>query len=448
MAADPAQAAIAPRDGLAIEVSAGPAAGARIPVLAPGLTFGRQEPGPGDLGGDAELSRKHARVVPFPDGLVVRDLGSTNGTFVNGTRVTEPTVVRPGDVLALGTSRLSVVGPPDDRTRVRSALAPEDAAPEDAAPEDAAPEGASARPEQATPQPSQEPIAAPLLGELANPAAPHDVRPGLRVAGGPRPHEEITLAGPVVLGRDAGSESALARDPEIEPQHARISPLDDGRLLVEDLGSQGGTWVGAARIPAPTIVENGAFIRLGATTLEVVEHHLPGENLVMSGIREVSRLVAIRAPVPREAVLAVFAMTLGWALALDLLVRTIALEVLNLPHDLETLKLVSILPGAILPVVANTVGFYKAFGRPSERSLKQYMIPTVLVPTVITAISIARLNHKGVLDILATILVIVGPVVINVTMMLRLRRKVALAAASGYRAPAPASAAMKSPSPS
>jgi pSer/pThr/pTyr-binding forkhead associated (FHA) protein len=444
MAADRAQAATAPREGPAVEVSAGPAAGARIPVLAPGLTFGRQEQAPGDLGGDVELSRKHARVVPFRDGLVVRDLGSTNGTFVNDTRVTEPTVVRPGDVLALGTSRLSVVGPPngvppdieppDDRTRVRSALAPE---------------GASARPEHAAPQPPQEPIAAPLLGELANPAAPHDVRPGLRVASGPRPHEEISLAGPVVLGHDAGPASALARDPEIEPQHARISPLADGRLLLEDLGSQGGTWVGGARIPAPTIVENGAFIRLGTTTLEVVEHHLPGENPVMSGIREVSRLVAIRAPVPREAVLAVFAMTLGWALALDLLVRTIALEVLNLPHDLETLKLVSILPGAILPVVANTVGFYKAFGRPSERSLKQYMIPTILVPTLITAISIARLNHRGALDILATILVIVGPVAINVTMMLRLRRRVALAAASGaQRAPAPASAAMKSPSPS
>jgi len=414
MAADHAQAATASDDGLAVEVSEGPAAGARIPVIAPGLTFGRQEQAPGDLGGDVELSRKHARVVPFRDGLVVRDLGSTNGTFVNGTRVTEPTVVRPGDVLALGTSRLSVVGPadagpPDDRTRLRSTLAPEG----------------------------------------ANPAAPHDVRPGLRVASGPRPHEEIPLAGPVVLGHDAGPESALARDSEVEPRHARISPLDDGRLLVEDLGSHGGTWVGGARIPAPTIVENGAFVRLGTTTLEVVEHHLPGENPVMSGIREVSRLVAIRAPVPREAVLAVFAMTLGWALALDLLVRTIALEVLNVPHDLETLKLVSILPGAILPVVANTVGFYKAFGRPSERSLKQYMIPTILVPTLITAISIARLNHRGVLAILATILVIVLPVVINATMMLRLRRKVALAAASGaQRAPAPASAAMKSPSPS
>jgi len=370
--------------------------------------------------------------VPFRDGLVVRDLGSTNGTFVNGTLVTEPTVVRPGDVLALGTSHLSVVGPPDDRTRVRSALTPE---------------GASARPEHAAPQPLQEPIAAPLLSELANPAAPHDVRPGLRVAGGPRPHEEIPLAGPVVLGRDAGSESALARDPEIEPQHARISPLDDGRLLVEDLGSQGGTWVGGARIPAPTIVENGAFIRVGGTTLEVVEHHLPGENPVMSGIRDVSRLVAIRAPVPREAVLAVFAMTLGWALAFDLLVRTIALEVLDLPHDLQTLKLVSILPAAILPVVANTVGFYKAFGRPSERSLKQYMIPTILVPTVITALNIARLDHRGALDILATILVIVVPVVINVTMMLRLRRKVALAAASGARPTGSAGGEWPAPAP-
>ncbi len=417
MAADPARAATAPGDGLAVEVVAGPAAGARIPVVPPGLAFGRQEPGPGDLGGDAELSRKHARVVPFRGGLVVSDLGSTNGTFVNGTRVTEPTVVRPGDVLTLGASRLSVVAPADDRTRVRSAFAPE---------------GASARPEHAAPQALQAPSAAPLLSELAT-AAPHHVRPGLRVASGPHAGEEIPLDGPVVLGRDAGPESALARDPEIEAEHARISPLDDGRLLVEDLGSQGGTWVGGARIPAPTIVENGAFIRLGGTTLEVVEHNLPGENPVMSGIRDVSRLVAIRAPVPRDAVLTVFAITLGWALAFDLLVRTIALEVLDVPHNLQTLKLVAILPEAILPVAANTIGFYKAFGRPSERSLPQYMIPTILVPTVITVINLARLNHHGVLAILATILVVVVPVSINATMMLRLRRRVALAAASGAR---------------
>lgn len=418
MAADPARAATAPGDGLAVEVVAGPAAGARIAVVPPGLAFGRQERGPGDLGGDAELSRKHARMVPFRGGLVVSDLGSTNGTFVNGTRVTEPTVVRPGDVLTLGASRLSVVALADDRTRVRPAPAPE---------------GASARPEHAAPQGLQGPIAAPLLSELASPAAPHQVRPGLRVASGPRAGEEIPLDGPVVLGRDAGPESALARDPEIQAQHARISPLDDGRLLVEDLGSQGGTWVGGARIPAPTIVENGAFIRLGGTTLEVVEHNLPGENPLVGGIRDVSRLVAIRAPVPREAVLTVFAITLGWALAFDLLVRTIALEVLDVPHSLQTLKLVAILPEAILPVAANTVGFYKAFGRPSERSLPQYMIPTILVPTVITVFNIARLNHHGFLAILATILVVVVPVSINATMMLRLRRRVALAAASGAR---------------
>ncbi len=42
----------------------------------------------------------HARVEPHPDGLLVSDLRSTNGTQVNGARVTSA-IVKPGDHLTL-----------------------------------------------------------------------------------------------------------------------------------------------------------------------------------------------------------------------------------------------------------------------------------------------------------------------------------------------------------
>jgi hypothetical protein len=51
---------------------------------------------------DKTLSRKHAKVWATPDGLVVEDLGSTNGTFVNRQRISGPTRLRPGDILKLG----------------------------------------------------------------------------------------------------------------------------------------------------------------------------------------------------------------------------------------------------------------------------------------------------------------------------------------------------------
>jgi pSer/pThr/pTyr-binding forkhead associated (FHA) protein len=38
---------------------------------------------------DRAISRRHAEIRMTPDGLLLRDLGSTNGTFINDVRVTE-----------------------------------------------------------------------------------------------------------------------------------------------------------------------------------------------------------------------------------------------------------------------------------------------------------------------------------------------------------------------
>ena len=52
--------------------------------------------------GDAEISRQHARLTRTPAGFVLEDLGSTNGTFVNGDRLAAPRVLNAGDLLGLG----------------------------------------------------------------------------------------------------------------------------------------------------------------------------------------------------------------------------------------------------------------------------------------------------------------------------------------------------------
>src|SRR5574340_104856 len=51
---------------------------------------------------DAEVSRKHARLTFQGGKYVLEDLGSTNGTFVNGQRLVSPAVLKPGDVVSLG----------------------------------------------------------------------------------------------------------------------------------------------------------------------------------------------------------------------------------------------------------------------------------------------------------------------------------------------------------
>lgn len=51
---------------------------------------------------DAEVSRRHARLTAQMGGYVIEDLGSTNGTFVDGQRLMGPHLLRPGQVVMLG----------------------------------------------------------------------------------------------------------------------------------------------------------------------------------------------------------------------------------------------------------------------------------------------------------------------------------------------------------
>lgn len=54
------------------------------------------------------VSRKHARIAIAPDGITIEDMGSTNGTFVNGEKV-KKAKLKEGDRVLIGTSILKVV---------------------------------------------------------------------------------------------------------------------------------------------------------------------------------------------------------------------------------------------------------------------------------------------------------------------------------------------------
>jgi len=60
---------------------------------------------------DPGASSRHAKVEPARSGFRVIDLGSTNGTFLNGDRLMQPADLRPGDRLQLSSTVLEVVGP-------------------------------------------------------------------------------------------------------------------------------------------------------------------------------------------------------------------------------------------------------------------------------------------------------------------------------------------------
>ena len=58
---------------------------------------------------DPAMSRRHVRIVRRRDELFVEDLGSRNGTLVNGERAKAPLAVRDGDTIEVGTRELVVL---------------------------------------------------------------------------------------------------------------------------------------------------------------------------------------------------------------------------------------------------------------------------------------------------------------------------------------------------
>jgi FHA domain len=70
------------------------------------LTLGRGAQNDLALDSDDFASARHARIDPRRDGVWVEDVGSTNGTYVNGARITKPRALRPGDVIRVGSTDL------------------------------------------------------------------------------------------------------------------------------------------------------------------------------------------------------------------------------------------------------------------------------------------------------------------------------------------------------
>lgn len=61
---------------------------------------------------DAEISRRHARIYKLGDSYMIEDLGSTNGSFVNGQRLTGPHTLMPGETVRFGENIMLVFEAP------------------------------------------------------------------------------------------------------------------------------------------------------------------------------------------------------------------------------------------------------------------------------------------------------------------------------------------------
>jgi predicted component of type VI protein secretion system len=157
----------------------------------------------------SQVSRRHCEIVETGDKLTLRDLGSANGTFVNGKRVIGQQLLKPGDEVTVGsiTLRLAKLGQP------AAAGAGSPAAPKagDTAVVDAiAVEEEDEEFEMEFDDDTSEPVveAIPLADE--QPAQPADRKPPAKAAKGPPTPSAPTDAVPSVKPKAGKEDDAIA----------------------------------------------------------------------------------------------------------------------------------------------------------------------------------------------------------------------------------------------
>jgi DNA-binding CsgD family transcriptional regulator len=99
-----------------------------VPLEAGRVTIGRAESNDVAIPTDPELSRLHAVLESVGDGWCLRDLASSNGSFVNGERIWSDRPLRHGDEIRVGRTRLVYRAgqPSHDLTVTRTADPPPD----------------------------------------------------------------------------------------------------------------------------------------------------------------------------------------------------------------------------------------------------------------------------------------------------------------------------------
>jgi pSer/pThr/pTyr-binding forkhead associated (FHA) protein len=216
-----------------LTITTGAMQGQRIECDRP-LIIGREDVGDGvDLViDDAEMSRRHAVVTPVADGLEIEDLGSLNGTFVNGNRISGKVILEPNAEVKLGTTKLTVELPPADAPIV-------------------SPSSPTVISQRVTP-PSNEtiaPLAQPTVvrGQPIAPAAGADTPSDETIA--PLAQPTVARSAPVVP--DTG-KTTLRDQPLISPQEPTVvRDVAKGLPTAQPSGGPGAPAGGPPNIPAP-----------------------------------------------------------------------------------------------------------------------------------------------------------------------------------------------------
>jgi pSer/pThr/pTyr-binding forkhead associated (FHA) protein len=174
------------------------------------------------------ISRRHAVLTWKSGTFELRDLGSRNGTLVNGQICQTPVLLQEADVIDIGTARFTF---------------------------------SLVHLNEPAPSPDSDVVVEATMIEY----------PRLVVCTGPRECHKLEMTRhEVIIGRSKPEDSwdLSLPDPSISKPHASVSYRNKTYILT-DLGSRNGSYVNETLIDGPTILKDGDVIRLGATTMLV-----------------------------------------------------------------------------------------------------------------------------------------------------------------------------------
>jgi EmrB/QacA subfamily drug resistance transporter len=221
-----------------------------------------------------KLSRRHMRIKLGESGPEVEDLDSTNGTFLNGERISDPRPLVAGDQIQIGESTLEFVPTPDldqppDVQVTRARDIPTDVTRARDIPSDVT--RARDIPTDVTRARdvvggAQETRARPLRPEPSPTYAPPGTDGELRIISGPDAGSTTPVrGGSATIGREPECDLQVL-DSEVSRRHAKVT-IRDGKATLDDLNSANGTYLNGERLLGKQELKAGDRIQIGEATI-------------------------------------------------------------------------------------------------------------------------------------------------------------------------------------
>jgi EmrB/QacA subfamily drug resistance transporter len=294
-----------------LRVVGGPHTGKMFAVR-DGAVLGREAPADVVLADTSqEISRRHARISVHEGQTMIEDLGSTNGTYVNGELLKGKSVLRAGDRIQLGATALDytpapvadpqvtrarpVPGADFEATRARPIPADLDATGVRPIPADLDATGVRPIPADldatgVRPIPPPPSDGLQVTSQRAVAGAPAPAEGILRIVSGPGAGREAPVLGSATIGRAPECDLQVL-DGEVSRVHAKVT-ISDRKAVIDDLHSANGTYVNGERILTTYTLAPGDQIEIGQATIELsspvlaeTPHHaVPTE---VTGVRDV-----------------------------------------------------------------------------------------------------------------------------------------------------------------